>query len=74
MMSDYAIEIFWSDEDESYIAVIPELGSGVSAFGNTPEEALAEIQVVKQLVLDVMREKDLPIPEPRPRQPVPISG
>lgn len=65
-MPDYRIEIFWSDEDESYIAVIPELGCGVSAFGDTPEHALAEILIVKQVVLDTLRDLGRPIPEPRP--------
>ena len=72
-MPDYAIEIFWSEEDESYIAVIPELGRGVSAYGDTPEQALAEIQVVKLLVLDAMREQGMPIPEPRPHEPLTLT-
>lgn len=38
----YAIEIFYSEEDGGYIAVVPEL-PGCSAFGETPEEALKEV-------------------------------
>ena len=42
-MKDYHINIFYSDEDEGYIADIPDLEL-CSAFGNTPEEALAELE------------------------------
>jgi predicted RNase H-like HicB family nuclease len=35
----YAIEIFYSEEDEGFIAVVPEL-PGCSAFGETEERAV----------------------------------
>ena len=38
----YLVEVFWSDEDDGYIAVVPDL-PGCSAFGRTPEEAVHEI-------------------------------
>jgi antitoxin HicB len=38
----YLVEVFWSDEDEGYIAVVPDL-PGCSAVGGTPEEAVHEI-------------------------------
>ena len=38
----YLVEVFWSDEDEGYIAAVPDL-PGCSAFGKTPEEAVREI-------------------------------
>ena len=38
-MTDYLILVFWSDEDQAYIADIPDLKT-CSAWGNTPEEAL----------------------------------
>jgi predicted RNase H-like HicB family nuclease len=47
-MKDYHINIFWSDDDESYVADIPDLDH-CSAFGDTPEEALAELGIAKQL-------------------------
>ena len=62
-MNLYSVLIFWSDEDESYISVAPDL-EGCSAFGDTPEEALREIQTAMQLWLDVAREYDDPIPAP----------
>ena len=42
-MSDYHINIFYSEEDGGYIADIPYLES-CSAFGDTPEAALAEVE------------------------------
>ncbi len=65
-MKDYHINIFYSDEDESYIADIPDL-EPCSASGNTPEEALAEVLIAKELWLEVARDKGYPIPEPRYR-------
>ena len=44
----YTIEIFYSEEDEGYIAVVPEL-PGCSAFGETPEEALKEVKIAIEL-------------------------
>lgn len=65
-MSDYHINIFYSDEDKAYIADIPDL-KYCSAHGETPEEALREVLIAKEGVLAVMREEGLPIPTPRYR-------
>jgi len=65
-MKDYHINIFWSDEDESYVADIPDL-EFCSAFGDTPEEALTEVLIAKQLWLEVAAEQGIPIPPPRYR-------
>lgn len=65
-MKDYHINVFWSDEDECYVADIPDL-SFCSAFGDTPEEAVAEVEQAKQAWLAVARETGRPIPEPRYR-------
>ncbi len=43
-MKDYHINIFYSEEDEGYIADIPDL-KFCSAFGETPEETLKELQI-----------------------------
>ncbi len=66
MMSDYHINIFYSEEDEGYIADIPDLES-CSAFGDTPEQALAELERAKQAWLETARETGKPIPTPRYR-------
>ena len=65
-MKDYHINIFYSEEDESYVADIPDLVY-CSAFGDTPEEALKEVQIAKEAWLAVVRESGKPIPAPRYR-------
>jgi predicted RNase H-like HicB family nuclease len=63
---DYAIVIFWSDEDDCYVADIPDL-KYCSAFGDTPQEALAEVLIAKEAWLETARERGKPIPKPRYR-------
>jgi predicted RNase H-like HicB family nuclease len=46
-MKDYHINIFYSEEDGGYIADIPDL-IHCTAFGNTPGEALAEVEKAKK--------------------------
>jgi len=67
MPHKYAIEIFFSDEDEGFIAVVPEL-PGCSAFGETEEEALGEVKVAIDLWLETAREEGREIPEPSGRE------
>ena len=62
----YEIHIFWSDEDEAYVADIPELRY-CSAFGDTPEEALREVRVAMDLHLDTLKDLGRPIPDPKAR-------
>ncbi len=63
-MKDYHINIFYSSEDEAYIADIPDL-KYCSAHGDTPEDALREVLIAKELWLEVAKEEGLPIPEPK---------
>jgi predicted RNase H-like HicB family nuclease len=65
-MSDYHINIFYSGEDGGYIADIPDLDS-CSAFGDTPEQALAEVAQAKQAWLEAARQSGKAIPPPRYR-------
>ena len=65
-MSDYHINVFYSDEDGGYIADIPDLKS-CSAFGQTPDEALREVQIAKQAWLATCRAKKKTVPQPRYR-------
>jgi len=65
-VADYHINIFYSDEDGGYIADIPDL-EYCSAFGATPEEALAEVEKAKQLWLETARATGRPVPAPRYR-------
>jgi predicted RNase H-like HicB family nuclease len=63
-MSDYHINIFYSEEDGGYIADIPDLDS-CSAFGKTPEEALAEVEQAKRAWLEAAVSTGKAIPKPR---------
>lgn len=63
----YEIDIFWSEEDGSYIANVPDLRY-CSAWGETYEDALREVRVAMDLHIDTLRDDGLPIPEPRTRQ------
>ena len=65
-MKDYFISIFYSEEDEGYIADIPDLRFG-SAFGDTPEEALHEALKAKEAWLEAARSAGKPIPPPKYR-------
>jgi len=62
-VKDYHINIFWSEEDDCYVADIPDL-EFCSAFGSTPEEALAELRIARELWLEVAGEDGKPIPPP----------
>ncbi len=62
-MTDYLILVFWSEEDQAYIADIPDLKS-CSAWGDTPEEAVREVLVAKEAWLEAAREHGKPIPSP----------
>ena len=68
-MIPYPIVIFSSDEDEAYIADVPDLRS-CSAHGETPEEALREIQIALELRLEAARELGIPLPEPGRLAPI----
>jgi predicted RNase H-like HicB family nuclease len=63
-MKDYHINIFYSNEDEGYIADIPDLHH-CSAFGGSPEEALKEVLIAKKAWLATYLEKHKPIPRPK---------
>ncbi len=65
-MQDYFISIFYSEEDDGYIADIPDLHF-CSAFGETPEEALREVQIAKDAWLETARASGKHIPSPRYR-------
>jgi antitoxin HicB len=63
-MSNYSFNVFWSEPDHVYIAVCPDFDS-LSAFGDTPDEALAQIQTVLGLAIETYQEKGWPLPEPK---------
>lgn len=65
-MKDYHVNIFYSQEDEGYIADIPDL-EACSAFGETPAEALAQVEIAKAVWLEAARAEGKPVPAPRYR-------
>jgi predicted RNase H-like HicB family nuclease len=65
-MKAYHINIFYSEDDSSYIADIPDLKC-CSAFGETEEEALREVLNAKQAWLEVAKAEGKPVPVPRYR-------
>ena len=63
LMFRHAIEIFYSEKNEGYIAVVPEL-RGCTAFGNTQIEALKEVLDAMGSWIDNARKNGIDIPEP----------
>ena len=59
----YTIEIFYSEEDEGYIAVVSEL-PGCSAFGKTLEEVLKEVKIAIELWIEAAKKEGREIPKP----------
>ena len=62
-MKDYHVNVFSSDEDEGYIADIPDL-QYCSAFGETPFQALEQVEKAKDAWLASARKLRKPIPKP----------
>lgn len=62
----YEVIIYWSDDDEAFVAEVPEL-PGCAADGTTPEQALASVQVVASEWIETARSLGRPVPEPRGR-------
>ena len=62
-MKDYHINIFFSEEDGGYIADIPDLHH-CAAFGETPEQALAEVLKARAAWIEAAKAEHKPIPAP----------
>ena len=62
-MSKYEIVIYWSEEDQAYVAEVPEL-PGCMADGATYQEALANTEVVVREWIETAQELGRPIPQP----------
>jgi predicted RNase H-like HicB family nuclease len=63
-MHKYEIIIYWSNEDQLFVAEVPEL-PGCMAHGNAPEAALVHANEAIQLWIDTAREFGDPVPEPK---------
>ncbi|MBT3604352.1 MAG: type II toxin-antitoxin system HicB family antitoxin [Candidatus Latescibacteria bacterium] len=66
-MEKYEIIIYWSSEDQIYVAEVPEL-PGCMAHGETQDSALKNVQEAIQLWIDTAKEFGDPIPEPKGRR------
>jgi len=62
----YEIILYWSKEDQAFIAEVPEL-AGCAADGETYQEALANVEVIIREWIETARELGRAIPEPRGR-------
>jgi len=65
-MSKYEIIIYWSNEDNAYIAEVPEL-AGCAADGKTYQEALDNVKVIIKEWIETAKELGRPIPKPKGR-------
>ena len=63
-MHKYEIIIYWTNEDQVFVAEVPEL-PGCMAHGHTQAVALAQVNEAIQLWIDTAREFGDPIPEPK---------
>ncbi len=66
-MDKYEIILFWSAEDEVFVAEVPEL-PGCVAHGGTQEDALANAKQAVLLWIDTAKEFGDPVPEPKGRR------
>ena len=66
MKTRYELIIYWSQEDEAFIAEVPEL-PGCMADGKTYQEALANVEVIIQEWIDTATQLNRPIPRPKGR-------
>ena len=62
----YEIILYWSEDDNAYIAEVPEL-SGCMADGPTAAEALHNVELIAQEWIETARELGRPVPEPKGR-------
>ncbi len=66
-MYKYEVIIYWSEEDQLFIAEVPEL-PGCTAHGDSPDGALASCQEAMALWLDTAKELGRPVPVPKGRR------
>ena len=62
MKTKYAIHIFWSGEDEGFNAICDEF-PGLSAFGESREEALQEAQIALDAMIETYAASGIALPE-----------
>ena len=65
-MSKYEIIIYWSKDDNAFIAEVPEL-AGCMADGNTYSKALKNVDIIIEEWIETAKELNRPIPKPKGR-------
>jgi len=66
-MTKYEVIVYWSEEDEAFVAEVPEL-PGCAAHGPTQDRALSNAQDAIRLWIDTANEFGDPVPEPKGRR------
>jgi predicted RNase H-like HicB family nuclease len=66
-MTKYEVVIYWSDQDQAFVAEAPEL-SGCIARGSTQEAALASVREAIRLWIETAKELGNPVPQPKGRR------
>jgi antitoxin HicB len=69
----YPIEVFWSAEDEGFVAIAPDL-PGASAWGKSEADAIRELHTVIRIWIKAAKKVGNPVPEPSDRADVNYSG
>lgn len=59
----YPLEVFWSDSDEAYICIAPDL-PGCSSVGDSPQEAVKEMETAMRLWIDAALSMGRELPKP----------
>lgn len=65
-MMRYEVILYWSEEDQAFIAEVPEL-PGCAADGETYQEAVQNVEIIMQEWIETAKELGRPIPEPKGR-------
>ena len=65
-MIKYELIIYWSEEDQAFIAEVPEL-SGCAADGRTYKEAVENVEIVINEWIEIAKDLGRPIPQPKGR-------
>jgi predicted RNase H-like HicB family nuclease len=65
-MTKYEVIIYWSQDDEAFIAEVPEL-PGCSADGKTYQEALSNVEIIIREWIETAQELGCEIPQPKGR-------
>ena len=73
MKNKYHIEIFWSEEDDCFVSIMPEFPN-LSAFGETHEEAVVDAKQVLQMAIESLKRDGIPLPPVKPHKTQQFSG